>query len=247
MAGGEPTLDYTTWDKQMKSLLVVPLDSIDTNYENIKLAMISYAELRIYRELDFITTMTAQTGVLTPSSRNVVMPTGIIILSGMNVITPASASNPDLGTRNQLVRVSLDVLDYMSPSSASVTGVPGFYALLTDTSVRVGLAPDQAYTAEFKGTVRPAMLTPANPTTYITLNLPDLFIAACMVFGSGYRKNFGAQSDDPKMAMSWEAQYQAIKQGVNVEALRQKAQSWEWTATQPSALANQPRDRPNAA
>lgn len=59
---------------------------------------------------------------------------------------------------------------------------------------------------------------------WIHVHTADLFVAAAMVFMSGYQKNFGAQADDPKMAMSWETQYQALLRGAMDEEARKKGE-----------------------
>ena len=46
-----------------------------------------------------------------------------------------------------------------------------------------------------------------NTTTWLGDNVPDLFFCACMVEAAGWMQNFGAQSDNPQMALSWEARY----------------------------------------
>jgi len=121
--------------------------------------------------------------------------------------------------------------------------LPTQYALLSDTAVKLGPAPDNTYTAEFVGIIRPAPLSPTNTTTYLSTNLPDLFLAASMIFGAGYQQNFGAQADNPQSAQSCESTYQNLKQGVQLEDLRQKAQSASWSNYTPSPIANTPRER----
>jgi hypothetical protein len=37
-------------------------------------------------------------------------------------------------------------------------------------------------------------------TTILSLYVPDLFVAAAMIFMAGYQKDFGSQSDDPQAA-----------------------------------------------
>src|SRR5580658_7953929 len=70
--------------------------SSDSNFNNILPRAIEQAELRIYRELDLITTTTAQVATLSGGVRNVAIPGGIIIVDDLNVITPAGAA-PDAG------------------------------------------------------------------------------------------------------------------------------------------------------
>jgi len=66
------------------------------------------------------------------------------------------------------------------------------------------------------------------------------------VFGFGWQRDFGAQSDNPQTAQSWENQYQTTKQGVNIEELRKKAASASWSPYIPTPQANTERERGNA-
>jgi hypothetical protein len=72
------------------------------------------------------------------------------------------------------------------------------------------------------GDIRPFPLSADNPETYLSVYYPELFLCACMVFGSGYQRDFGAQSDDPQRAVSWEGQYTYLRQGVALEAMRMR-------------------------
>jgi len=162
------------------------------------------------------------------------------VTNGLNVITPVGTTNPDSGTRNQLVPCSRDVLDMLWPS-ATGANVPSLYAMITDQEIIVGPAPDTAYTIEVIGTIRPTPLSSSNTTTYLTLYLPDLWFAATMIFWSGYMRNFGAQADDPKMAVSWESQYQTLLVSANVEEQRKRYAAGQWSSMQPAPLATPPR------
>ena len=234
-------LTYQTYVQTMQNLLVIPTDNIDVNFQNIIPRMIEYAELRIYREMDFAVASAALTTTLVTANRSITMPAGIFIVDQINVITPASQTVPDSGTRNPMQRVSLDYLNTVY--STTTTGMPVCYAMLSDTIAKIGPPPDNTYTIEVVGVTRPAALSPANTTTYLTTNLPDLFVAASMVFGTGYQANFGSQADNPQQAQSWEATYQTLKQGVDIENMRQKAQAPAWYNDSPTPLANLSRDR----
>jgi hypothetical protein len=219
--------------------------SSDANFNNILPRAIEQAEQRIYRELDLITTTTSQTTTLTTGVRNIAIPGGIIILDDLNVVTPAGAA-PDAGTRNPVQRVSLSFLNAVAPTAADTLGspsIPKYYSLLDDVNVRLGPAPDAAYQAEFIGPIRPAAMSASNPTTWLGTNLPDLFLAALNVFMCGYQRDFGAQSDNPQMAISWEAAYQELKKSAAVEEARRKAQSVAWSPYSPTPLATPPRER----
>lgn len=234
--------DYVT---AMTALLVVDPQANDSEFEAIIPRMIESAEGRLYRDLDFLSAVAAPTAALTANSHVATVPASINILNAINVITPSSATNPELGTRRPLQRTSVEFIDAVYPS-ASGASVPKYYALLSDTVVRLGPASDAAYTAEFIGPTTPDPLSPTNTTTFLSVNLPDLLIAASMIFGAGYQRDFGAQADDPKLATSWLSQYQMLKDAENIQELRRKAKSWQWTAQTPSPIANMPRSS-NAA
>lgn len=70
--------------------------SSDPNFNTIFPRAIEQAEQRIYRELDLITTETAETAPLTSGLRNVAIPAGLLILHELNIVTPAGAT-PDAG------------------------------------------------------------------------------------------------------------------------------------------------------
>lgn len=233
-------MNYNQFEQAVELLLVEP--STDTDFSLIIPRMIEYAELRLYRELDLIVTTTTGTAVFTANNRNITIPPSIIIVRSANVVIPSTTTNPALGTRKPLRRVGYDFLDEFWPSaSTSVVGLyPQFFALLSNTVACVAPSPDAAYTVEFVGTMRPAALSPANPTTYLTLNLPDLFLTAAVIFGSEYQQN-------AEMKASYEKQYADQLLGVNIEAIRQKAASVSWTPYQPTPQANTQRDRGNAA
>lgn len=217
--------------------------SSDPNFNAILPRAVEQAEQRLYRELDLITTQTAQTAILSSGVRNLAIPGGILILHELNVITPASTP-PDQGTRNPVQRVSLAFLNVVAPTAAATFGspsLPRYYALLDDVDVRLGPAPDASYQAEFIGVVRPPPMSATNPATWLGTNLPDLLLAGVNVFLAGYQRDFGAQSDNPQLALSWEATFQELKKSALVEEARRKAQSVAWQPYSPAPLATPPR------
>ena len=228
---------YSSYKTAIANELVVEVD--DTDYVAIFPSLIDYAEQRLYRDTDLLSTVVRQTGTLTSGSRNFTLPTTsgrFVVTNGINIVTPSSQTNPDSGTRNYCLPASRDYLDAVYPSTAG-SGVPTHYAMITDQTVIFGPAPDAAYTAEVIGTIRPTPLSADNTTTYLTLYLPDVFFAAGMVFGSGWQKNFGSQADDPKMAASWESQYQALLNSANMEEQRKRYASSAWGSLSPTPIA----------
>ncbi|MDE2096861.1 MAG: hypothetical protein KGL39_06400 [Patescibacteria group bacterium] len=234
-------MDYAGFVTEYSTLLA--MDSTDPLFTAILPGSIDYGEQRCYRELDLLNTVTRDTGTLTVGTRSFTLPSNLgrfVVTNGINVITPSSTTTPDDGTRNPLVPCSRDLLDMIWPSTTGA-GVPSAYAPITDQQFIVGRAPDAAYTAEVIGTIRPTPLGAGNTTTYLTLYLPDLFVAACMIFGSGYQKNFGAQSDTPPMGMSWETQYERLFASANVEEQRKRFASGAWGSLQPTTIATPTR------
>lgn len=231
-------LTYSTFVTSLANMLVIP--ATDPNYITALPNIIDDAEQRIYRELDLLSTIVRDTsGTLTANSRNFTFPQHLVVSESINVFTPAGTQTQ----RNQLVPVSREFLDAVWPNEAapSVPSVPQYYAMITDQQIIVGPAPDAAYTMEVVGTIRPAPLSASNSTTYLTNYLPDLFFAEALVFGYGYLKDYGAMTDDPRSAVSWEAHYQSLWQSANTEENRKKYASQAWTSKQPAPNATPPR------
>jgi len=225
---------YTTFVSALSTAVVIP--SSDSNFATILPSCIDYAEQRLYRELNLVTAQSTNTaGALTAGNRNFTFPATFVIADQINVISPVGSTVTN-GTRNALVLTSREFLDLAWPSSTGAT-LPRYYAMLSDQSIVVGPWPDAAYAVEIVGIQRPASLSSSNATTYLTTYLPDLFFAAAMVFMSGYMRNFGAQADDPKMAQSWETQYQTLFVSAKAEEERKRGKLVPGTTDTPSGKA----------
>ena len=234
-------LTYDTYVVQIANLMVI--GSTDSNFLTMLPGMIDYAEGRSYRELDLLTTRITTTTTLSSGNRNVTLPTSAgtyRVVENVSVFTTVGQGSSN-GTRSSLIMTSRDFIDNVYPSGQSNTSVPLFCAMNANIAMILGPSPDAGYTAEIVGTIQPTALSSANTTTFLTTMLPDLFVAASMVFGSAYMRDFGAQSDDPKMGGSWEAQYGTLKQSADIENLRMKYQSGGWTHAQPSPIATPQR------
>lgn len=236
-------LTYDSYVAQIANLLTYT--STEPQFTTMLPGMIDYAEQRIYRELDLLyTQVTDATTTASSGNRNFTLPTSVgtyIIVDNINVITPSTATSSN-GTRNQLVPVSRDFLDMTYPvATSSLCGVPEFWAMASNTEAIFGPAPDAGYTVEVVGVQRPASLSSANSSTILTQYVPDLFVAASMVFGSGFQRDFSAQGDNPQMGAAWEAQYQKLFGSASVEQMRAKYQSEGWTSNSPAPLATKKR------
>lgn len=235
-------LNYNTYVTDLANFF--PISPTDPNYLTFTNDNIAYAENRIYRELDLLhTQITDATSQVSSGNRNFTLPTAtgqFITVDQFSIVTPSSTTTAT-GTRVPLIAVSPEFIDATYPSNFTFPGVPKYYARRSDTLVILGPAPDAPYYAEVIGIQRPTPLSSTNSSTPLTQYVPDLFLAACLVHASGYMKNFGAQSDNPQMAQSWEGQYQTLFKSAAVEQARAKFQAEGWTSEQPSPIASPPR------
>lgn len=232
------SLTYATFVTSLANMLVLP--AANAEYLQAIPNIIDDAEQRLYRELDLLDTIVRDTsGTLTPNSRNFTFPQHFVVSEAINVMY----NNGAVTTRKQLIPASRDFIDavYGTETASSETALPDYYAMITDQTIILGPSPGAAYVVEVIGTVRPTPLSATNTSTYLTLYLPDLFLAEALVFGYGYLKDYGAMTDDPKASASWEAHYQALMNSANTEENRKKYASQAWTSKSPAPLATPPR------
>lgn len=235
------SLMYSTLVNSIANIMVVQTTQPEfiTDLPNI----LDYGEQRIWRELDLLVSRVTDTTTLTAQQRTFSLPTTIglfLVVEEINVITPAGSS-PSTGTRVPLVQSSKQYIDVVYPSAQVANNVPEFYAILDNQTVLLGPSPDQAYTVEVIGTQRPQSISASNPTTWLSLYLPDLLLAACIVRACAFQKNWSASGDDPAMSVTWEKQYQMLKASAQVEEFRKMGRSQAWTTEAPSPIATPPR------
>ncbi len=236
------SINYSTYVSQIANLTVI--SSADPNFLTMLPGMIDYAEQRIYREGDFLATNLTDTSTnVVANSRIFSYPTlnaTFLVIDQINILTPITATSSN-ATRVPLTVASKQFIDQVYPNNSSGTGVPKFFAPATDDSATLGPVPDQSYNVEVIGTARPLALSVSNSSTFLTQTLPDLFIAASMIFASGYMRNFGSQADDAAMAVSWQKQYDILFASAGMEELRKKYGSQGWQSQIPNPIATPPR------
>lgn len=233
-------LTYSQYVTQIATLAVVAED--DPNFVTILPQMITYAENRMYRDLDFLSTVTTKTGYfVNTNSRSLTVPASdFVTIQEVNLITPTGTQNPNNGTRVSLLPTTKEFINISYPS-ALYQAQPTYFAMVDQNNMLVGPWPDGTYYLEITGTYRPDSLSSTNTTTFISLYLPDLFIMASMIYVSGYQRNFGRANDDPQMAVSYESQYKGLLQSAMVEEARKKFQSAAWTSMSPAPVASPTR------
>ena len=235
-------MDYNSYVQQIATMAVVP--TTDTNYQIILPQMISYAELRMQRDLDFLSTQISNSSYsLTASSSTLTIPTSaFVVMETFEVIDGSGNSAPLLPVTKEFIQNVY--------GTGSSTGLPQYFAVYGGDSATTGLSsqnmiigpiPDLNYSIRLTGTVRSAPLSATNTQTYISVYLPDMFIMASMIYISAYQRNFGRMNDDPQMAQSYEGQYQALKASALVEENRKKFEAAAWSSYSPAPAASPTR------
>lgn len=235
-------LTYSTYVEQIATMAVV--QTTDPNYLTIIPSMIDYAELRMQRDFDFLSTQISNSSYAFTSGNNTLtIPTSSFVsLQTFEVIDGSGYSCPLLPIGKEYIQNVY--------GSGSTTGLPKYFAVYggdaattgrTSQNIIVGPTPDAIYSILLTGTVRSTPLSAVNPTTFISIYLPDVFIMASMIYISAYQRNFGRQSDDPQMSQSYESQYQVLKDSALIEENRKKFESAAWTSYSPSPIASPTR------
>lgn len=209
---------YATYKTALAAL--IEIDEDNTDFTAILPTVISYAEDRCYGALDLMAARVTTSGTLTANNRSFTLPTTnghVLEVDYINVLDASSV-------RHLVTPAQRDVIDMLWPSntSPSASTIPNDFARINDTTVLLGPSPGNNWSCEVIHTIRPSALSVTNTTTFLSQYLPALFMVASMIFYSGYSKNYGAQSDDPRQAQSWESQFKELLQLAVAEELRKK-------------------------
>jgi len=254
---------YTYESYQAAVVTQIPTVTTDPNFQTMLPNSIDYAELSIVRDLDFLSFHGNVSLTTTPGSPYVVLPSGVIVLEELyytittylldgngNKILDGSG-NPIILSQSAGLPISpLSQAALRAIYSGGTNGPPQYFSVIGNASganwtpgmqVLLGPAPDAAYSVTAYATQREATLSADYPQTFISTQLPDLFWCAAMIWWSGYNKDFGAMTDNPQMAVSWEQEYKRLIQPALTEEYRRKFQSAAWQAQFPTPAAAQPR------
>jgi hypothetical protein len=206
-------------------------------------SMLNYAELRIQRDLDLLSSQTSNTYTLTAGQN--VFPLPVNDFFTVQTLEIVQSSSATVVNSFPLLPVSKEMIQncYGGVSSA---GQPMYYAMYgdtfggnqdTNTNILLGPAPNFGYSLRVTGTTREPSLYQNAVTgiadtayTYISQWYPDLLIMASMIYVSAFQRNWSATADDTPMAMSYEKQYQALRLGAVPEESRRKQQGSSWSA-----------------
>ena len=225
------------------------LAGTDPNFVAFIPGMITRAELRILRDMDLLNTLTSNTTFATVSNQQTIsIPQDTFItLRSIDILTPAGVST----TATALSKVTEEFIgntwnlgtDPGTPEMFSVFGGDTTSPTTTPFMVLFGPIPDSIYNLIIRGTVRPtslyvlAQIDPLTAQTFISSELYDLFEMASMIEISDYQRNWGRQSDDPQMAVSYVSQYKDLLNSAMIEEARKKFESAGWTSQSAPAAA----------
>jgi hypothetical protein len=210
-----------------------PYTVLPDDFSTLYTQAITYAEGRIYRDIVALAARAVDTSLVTVSGQRVIdlgliAPNPIIVPEGFALMTPAGTGWLT-GTMRPFEMATLDLIDQFWPTP-SVGMDPGeadrvgrYWALQDNRTLVFAPTPDGAYTAVVTGLFQPTSLSSTVTSTYLSATYPDLLTAACMVFLEGaLNRNFSAQADDPRAAVSWNGQYETLMEGAKMEEARRR-------------------------
>jgi len=173
--------------------------------------IITEAEQRVYRDLDLLATMVSDVGLTISNQRAFTLPQNagyFVVLHDVNLINGTS--------RTPLSKINRVAMDMLFPDSVSGQA-PLKWAPFTDQTILLGPSPSGVLSIECIGTIRPETLSATNTNTFLSDQLPDLFFSAAMCSLVAYQMNFGAESDNPKMGLSWQQDYEIRLKSADIE------------------------------
>jgi hypothetical protein len=212
--------------------------------------MLTYAEQRIQRDLELLNTqvMRGPYALVVGSNQLSVPPADLMVIQDVLVSIGGAPTPMNPVSKAYMLTVWPSTSAPGPPKVVALQGGDAATLGQTGTILLFGPPPDLPYQVNCIGESRPPSLaTFGDPgeagtaTTWISTWLPDLLVMACMIYVSGYQRDFGRQSDDPQMAQSYEAQYGTLLDGVNKQEFQRRWEADAWTAQAKSPVATPTR------
>jgi len=140
---------------------------------------IDMAEKRILRDIDLDVFKVESTGTLTASNKFLTAPSNILTHRYLMITVNGK-------------QIFLDFRDtsFMKEywPDATVTGVPKYYSVFSQTTFYLAPTPNSNYSAEIGYIYSPTQLSSANTTTWVSLNAPEALLYACLIQAYSYTK-----------------------------------------------------------
>lgn len=222
-------MTYTEFVIQLASALSDLQTQMD--FEAFVPRIIEAAESRIYRDTNLLATLvTDSSGTLTANDRDYTLVSAFgdfAVVDSINVISA--------GVRNPLTPASRDFINFSWPSDTapSASTIPKYFAMTSNKTILLGPPPGSSYTVEVIGYVNPATLSASTPTTILSTELPDLFMAACLAVGFSYAQGPSGSSQ----SALWDAAYKDLLPSAQATVSRQHFSSASWTSKEISKTA----------
>jgi hypothetical protein len=163
---------------------------------------ITMAENRILRDIDLDVFKLEVAGNMTSGNKFLTAPSDILTHRYLMITS---------GTN----QIFLDFRDtsFMKEywSNGATTGIPKYYSVWDQNTFYVAPTPNANFSAELGYIYRPAQLSPATPTTWISTNAPEALLYACLIQAYSYTKG------PLEMLQYFENSYKQAVQGLGIE------------------------------
>lgn len=155
---------------------------------------------------------------------------GTVIGNGLYIVATQVSVVVGGVTQPPLEPTTRDFLEFAWPDDASPGAniPPVQWCPVDQSTILVGPSPDQAYPFKAVGTMRFPQLSYINTQNFLTLNVPDLYVAASMVF-------FAELQRDADFVASWEKKYQGLLGSAAVEETRKRYANLSPSPSNPAA------------
>ena len=146
---------------------------------------IEHAELRIFRDVDLDVFRKYQTATLTSGDPFISMPgavpTDFEFARYITIFSPSgSLGGLTDNERVYLQKKDTSFISEYAPNRTS-TGIPKYYANWDNDTIILAPTPNAAYTIELAYNAQPTGLSSSNTTTWVSTNVPQMLLYACLV------------------------------------------------------------------
>lgn len=163
---------------------------------------ITMAENRMLRDIDLDVFKLEVAGSMTSGNKFLTAPSDILTHRYMMITSGTDQIFLDF-------RDTSFMKEYW-PNGAE-TGTPKYYAVWDQNTFYVAPTPNTNFTVELGYVYRPAQLSPATPTTWISTNAPEALLYACLIQAYSYTKG------PLEMLQYFENSYKQAVQGLGIE------------------------------
>ena len=163
---------------------------------------ITLAENRILRDIDLDVFTLEVAGSMTSGNKFLTAPSDILTHRYMMITSGTDQIFLDF-------RDTSFMKEYW-PNGAT-TGTPKYYSVWDQNTFYVAPTPNANFSVELGYIYRPAQLSPATPTTWISTNAPEALFYACLIQAYSYTKG------PLEMLTYFENSYKQAVQGLGIE------------------------------